>query len=180
MCDKWSGSDIPFDISDMIQTSSLYIANSNCKSDDWFSSESAIKSLNQHGISRKMYDIGSLFPENEDILSIGPFNNVSVLIKSEPETENIIKSLPDGRSHVDPKLLRVGKNAELKKMVTEEKSCICSNCGTIETTLWRRTEGRLMCNPCALYFKLHGVSRPLHLLNGSIRRRRRRSTGKSQ
>lgn len=49
----------------------------------------------------------------------------------------------------------------------------CSHCGTEKTSLWRRREGRLVCNACALYEKLHGIPRPAHLLNQILRRRNR-------
>lgn len=184
MADKWSGSDAPIDIAEILNSSALYLTNPASKSDEWFSSDTAIKSLNQNGIAKQIYDIGSLFPENDEMINIGPFHNVSVLIKSEPESESsVIALIPESQDIIDPKLLRVAstaKNLEIKRPTPQSNSsCACSNCGTTETTLWRRTEGRLMCNPCALYFKLHGVSRPLHLLNGSIRRRRRRTSGRS-
>lgn len=52
-------------------------------------------------------------------------------------------------------------------------SISCSHCGTDKTSLWRRREGRLVCNACALYEKLHGIPRPAHLLHQSLRRRNR-------
>lgn len=45
---------------------------------------------------------------------------------------------------------------------------ICTNCLTTSTPLWRKTaEGRLLCNACGLFYKLHGVVRPAgtHLIN---------------
>lgn len=184
MTDKWGGSDANIDLTEILNSSALYLTNPSGKSDEWLSSDAAIKSLNHNGMAKRIYDIGSLFPEHEDMINIGPYHNVSVLIKSEPDSESsMIALIPETQGIIDPKLLRVAstaRNFEPKKPVSQDKSGYCSNCGTSETTLWRRTEGKLMCNPCALYFKLHGVSRPLHLLNGSIRRRRRRSLGKPQ
>lgn len=51
----------------------------------------------------------------------------------------------------------------------------CSNCRTVTTTLWRRNnDGEPVCNACGLYFKLHGVSRPLSMKKDSIQTRKRK------
>ncbi|XP_042203760.1 GATA-binding factor 5-B-like isoform X3 [Homarus americanus] len=52
----------------------------------------------------------------------------------------------------------------------------CSNCQTTNTTLWRRNNnGEPVCNACGLYFKLHGVSRPLTMKKeGPIQTRKRK------
>ncbi|PVU92169.1 hypothetical protein BB561_004011 [Smittium simulii] len=53
-------------------------------------------------------------------------------------------------------------------------SIICSNCSTEKTPLWRRnTEGKPLCNACGLFFKLHGVNRPLSLKKNTIKKRNR-------
>lgn len=49
----------------------------------------------------------------------------------------------------------------------------CENCETNITSLWRRLDGLLVCNACALYKKLHGVSRPITLRNETVRKRKR-------
>jgi hypothetical protein len=60
--------------------------------------------------------------------------------------------------------------------VAIEGGNICSHCKTESTSLWRRLEGMLMCNACALYFKLHGINRPLYLNTGVVKRRNRLGT----
>ncbi|CAL1707114.1 unnamed protein product [Somion occarium] len=49
---------------------------------------------------------------------------------------------------------------------------VCTNCGTTNTPLWRRDpEGQPLCNACGLFFKLHGVVRPLSLKTDVIKKR---------
>ncbi|VEN64109.1 unnamed protein product [Callosobruchus maculatus] len=51
----------------------------------------------------------------------------------------------------------------------------CTNCGTQTTTIWRRNmRGEMVCNACGLYFKLHGVDRPVTMRRDTIHTRRRR------
>ena len=48
----------------------------------------------------------------------------------------------------------------------------CTNCGTTTTTLWRRNnDGEPVCNACGLYYKLHGVNRPLAMRKDGIQTR---------
>lgn len=50
----------------------------------------------------------------------------------------------------------------------------CSNCHTTNTPLWRRDpEGQPLCNACGLFYKLHGVVRPLSLKTDVIKKRNR-------
>ncbi|PIA13565.1 GATA-domain-containing protein, partial [Coemansia reversa NRRL 1564] len=51
---------------------------------------------------------------------------------------------------------------------------VCTNCSTTTTPLWRRDpEGRPLCNACGLFYKLHGVTRPLSLKTNVIKKRNR-------
>jgi len=50
----------------------------------------------------------------------------------------------------------------------------CSNCGTTNTSTWRRGEGgERICNACGLYFKLHKVQRPKSMRVSVVHNRRR-------
>jgi hypothetical protein len=49
---------------------------------------------------------------------------------------------------------------------------VCTNCQTTNTPLWRRDpEGQPLCNACGLFYKLHGVVRPLSLKTDVIKKR---------
>ncbi|CAE6448409.1 unnamed protein product [Rhizoctonia solani] len=55
---------------------------------------------------------------------------------------------------------------------------ICTNCQTTTTPLWRRDpEGNPLCNACGLFYKLHGVTRPMSLKTDVIKKRNRASGG---
>lgn len=57
-----------------------------------------------------------------------------------------------------------------------EPPTLCTNCQTTNTPLWRRDpEGQPLCNACGLFYKLHGVVRPLSLKTDVIKKRNRTS-----
>lgn len=44
-----------------------------------------------------------------------------------------------------------------------KKTLQCSNCKTRTTPLWRKTnQGDVLCNACGLFYKLHGILRPVN------------------
>jgi hypothetical protein len=56
--------------------------------------------------------------------------------------------------------------------------CVCQNCATSTTPLWRRDEsGSVLCNACGLFLKLHGRPRPISLKTDVIKSRNRVKTG---
>ncbi|XP_032585166.1 uncharacterized protein LOC6578233 isoform X3 [Drosophila mojavensis] len=67
------------------------------------------------------------------------------------------------------------KCSSTSSLSTSQKDMSCSNCGTLTTTIWRRSvRGEMVCNACGLYFKLHGVNRPHSMRRDTIHTRRRR------
>ncbi|XP_012271783.1 uncharacterized protein LOC105695085 [Orussus abietinus] len=61
---------------------------------------------------------------------------------------------------------------------TKKVDMSCTNCGTMTTTIWRRNmKGEMVCNACGLYYKLHGVNRPVTMRRDTIHTRRRRPKG---
>uniref|UniRef100_A0A0N5B0Y7 GATA-type domain-containing protein n=1 Tax=Syphacia muris TaxID=451379 RepID=A0A0N5B0Y7_9BILA len=51
----------------------------------------------------------------------------------------------------------------------------CTNCMATKTTAWRRDKsGKLVCNACGLYYRLHKTARPVHMRKDTIQQRFRR------
>ncbi|CAI8508357.1 unnamed protein product [Hanseniaspora opuntiae] len=72
-------------------------------------------------------------------------------------------------------------NQESTSKKSEVTTGPCSNCGTEKTPLWRRSvSGDPLCNACGLFYKLHGVNRPLSLKKDVIQRRNRAGVNKAE
>ncbi|EJD52636.1 hypothetical protein AURDEDRAFT_158369 [Auricularia subglabra TFB-10046 SS5] len=62
--------------------------------------------------------------------------------------------------------------AEGGRVADDGDVTVCTNCQTTNTPLWRRDpDGQPLCNACGLFYKLHGVVRPLSLKTDVIKKR---------
>ncbi|KAL4078535.1 hypothetical protein V8B97DRAFT_1865722 [Scleroderma yunnanense] len=96
------------------------------------------------------------------------------------------KSVSGAPAHADsrsststPDLTTEGSSSATAKCSSddgEQAPTSCTNCQTTNTPLWRRDpEGQPLCNACGLFYKLHGVVRPLSLKTDVIKKRNRAS-----
>ncbi|GMT02959.1 hypothetical protein PENTCL1PPCAC_25133, partial [Pristionchus entomophagus] len=75
------------------------------------------------------------------------------------------------------------RTAQKKRIqaVSCHSNSICANCGTRDTSLWRRnTTGEIECNACNLYFRKNGRKRPMSLKKGVIMKRNRKPRTNSE
>lgn len=58
--------------------------------------------------------------------------------------------------------------ASLTDASASKRTLQCSNCKTKTTPLWRKTNhGDVLCNACGLFYKLHGILRPVNTAQNS-------------
>lgn len=77
--------------------------------------------------------------------------------KMTPESK--LKTTPDSRK-ITPAASITSEDKKVPKK--SRKFLQCANCNTKTTPLWRKSnQGDLLCNACGLFYKLHGVLRPL-------------------
>ncbi|PAV63905.1 hypothetical protein WR25_03279 isoform A [Diploscapter pachys] len=79
----------------------------------------------------------------------------------------------------DPQALIEQFHAQFKEKMDDDEGNAsvsrCTNCMTTKTTAWRRDVlGKLVCNACGLYFRLHRTHRPVHMRKDFIQQRFRR------
>ncbi|KAJ3280389.1 hypothetical protein HK104_000706 [Borealophlyctis nickersoniae] len=94
--------------------------------------------------------------------------------KDVPESQPATKSAAPSK-HIAPSQTKSGTATSNKPQSKRAlANSICSNCGATKTSLWRRDmAGQVLCNACGLFFKLHGVMRPISMKSDVIRKRQR-------
>src|SRR5690606_4793328 len=64
--------------------------------------------------------------------------------------------------------------SEAEKPILAPPEHNCANCETRYTPMWRKVEGKIYCNKCALYYYRTGRPRPLTMgINKNSKRRKR-------
>ncbi|KAI9140671.1 hypothetical protein BKA69DRAFT_1175653 [Paraphysoderma sedebokerense] len=108
-----------------------------------------------------------------------PSSFSAVLQERDPESQLSKKSNKRPRlpSHSSSNLLPVTSGPNQPS--NGNSGMKCSNCNTTTTPLWRRNaEGQPLCNACGLFYKLHGVVRPVEMRTDVIKKRNRNSRSK--
>lgn len=106
-------------------------------------------------------------PNPSTTQSSGGFGQVSMDFPAYGSPSSVPNGPPGGGSGVRGK--RASKKqgqAPFPPSAAEGENPVieCSNCKTTRTPLWRRNEkGSPLCNACGLFYKLHGVTRPISM-----------------
>lgn len=87
-----------------------------------------------------------------------------VTISTSPSVKTQFQSQSQSQSQSQIQIQNISRSAPQNTTTTFKANGqhqVCENCLTTTTPLWRKTsDGRLLCNACGLFFKLHGVVRP--------------------
>lgn len=125
------------------------------------------------------YPIGNSTSSVEDYVPEEPISLVKNANNKFPKKKKYVDSCLNTLGNASTNYDELVRDKKLSKMCTSpngsQKDMSCSNCGTLTTTIWRRSiRGEIVCNACGLYFKLHGVNRPHSMRRDTIHTRRRR------
>ncbi|KAJ3989133.1 hypothetical protein F5890DRAFT_135815 [Lentinula detonsa] len=159
-------------------------ANASPSSDGWGPTSTALPNVSGGpGSSASPQPSNASTPPSGEGVS-GPFTSSAptskagrkyVLLKDEKTRMNGFgDSLRSGSSTPDLEANAASKDGKGTKSNGEDgdNPTLCTNCRTTNTPLWRRDpEG----NACGLFYKLHGVVRPLSLKTDVIKKRNRAS-----
>ncbi|XP_059087500.1 uncharacterized protein LOC131883913 isoform X2 [Tigriopus californicus] len=76
--------------------------------------------------------------------------------------------------------VKTGVKKPVNRGARLSKDTCCANCSTQTTSLWRRnSNGSPVCNACGLYWKLHGIQRPVHMRKDKVCNRNRKDMASS-
>ncbi|XP_034099550.2 uncharacterized protein LOC117564762 isoform X1 [Drosophila albomicans] len=117
------------------------------------------------------------FPTKTDCIESPDIKVTDTYVRSEGVSNTLTEGIKDKKSIKCNSSSNSGSSSSSSNALstTSQKDMSCSNCGTLTTTIWRRSvRGEMVCNACGLYFKLHGVNRPHSMRRDTIHTRRRR------
>ncbi|KAF6069340.1 GATA zinc finger family protein [Candida albicans] len=96
-------------------------------------------------------------------------NNTNFLSSYISSLESTLKQQQSQQQSQPPSQPQPQSSAPVSQSGQPKKVLQCTNCQTRTTPLWRKANnGDLLCNACGLFYKLHGVLRPI---NGDKKRK---------
>lgn len=125
----------------------------------------------------------SQFTGKRPISVVGSNNSYSEnpYILSAANTSNSVRKNSLPRQLSSTSLNNYRKSVSSSERPPDPDAVHCDNCKTYKTPLWRRSpEGKVLCNACGLFQKLHGTMRPLSLKTDVIRKRNSKKRTKIQ